>query len=60
MNFIPQLLPLALSPRKGAGNTNDVRNSPLFLDCDFKIALTRCKAVLIASPNKNSYFAIQT
>jgi len=44
---------LALSPRKGTNNTNDVRNSPLFLECCyFKRASTRCKAILIASPNK--------
>jgi len=53
MKFIPRWTPLALSPRKGTENTNDVRNSPLFLECCyFKIASTRCKAILIASPNK--------
>ena len=53
MKFIPRWTPLALSPRKGTENTNDVRNSPLFLDCCyFKIASTRCKAILIASLNK--------
>jgi len=30
MKFIPRWTPLALSPRKGTENTNDVRNSPLF------------------------------
>jgi len=44
---------LAISPCKGTGNTNDVKNSPLFLDCCyFKIASTRYKAIPIASPNK--------
>jgi len=53
IKFIPQRTPLALSPRKGTENTYDVRNSPLFLECCyFKIASTRCKAILIASPNK--------
>jgi len=51
MKFISRWTPLALSPRKGTENTNDVRNSPLFLECCyFKIASTRCKAILIASP----------
>ena len=51
MKFIPRWTPLALSPRKGTENTNDVSNSPLFLECCyFKIASTRCKAILIASP----------
>ena len=41
MKFIPRWTPLALSPRKGTENTNDVRNSPLFLECCyFKIAST--------------------
>jgi len=53
MKFIPRWTSLALSPRKGTENTNDVRNFPLFLVCCyFKIASTRCKAILIASPNK--------
>ena len=53
MKFIPRWTPLALSPRKGTENTYDVRNSPLFLECCyFKIASTRCKAILIASLNK--------
>jgi len=53
MKCIPRWTPLALSPRKGTENTNDVRNSPLFLECCyFKIASTRCKAILIASFNK--------
>jgi len=53
MKFIPRWTPLALSPRKCTENTNDVRNSPLFLECCyFKIASTRCKAIPIASPNK--------
>jgi len=53
MKFIPRWTPLALSPRKGSENANDVRNSPLFLECCyFKTASTRCKAILIASPNK--------
>jgi len=53
MKFIPRWTPLALSRRKGTENNNDVRNSPLFLKCCyFKIASTRCKAILIASPNK--------
>jgi len=53
MKFIPWWTPLALSPRKGTEITNDVRNSPLFLECCyFKIASTRCKAIPIASPNK--------
>jgi len=53
MKLIPRWTPLALSPRKGTENTNDVRNSPLFLECCyFKIASTRCKAILIASLNK--------
>ena len=53
MKFIPRWTPLAFSPREGMENTNDVRNSPLFLECCyFKIASTRCKAILIASPNK--------
>ena len=53
MKFIPRWTPLALSPRKGTENTNDVRNSPLFLECcNFKIAFTRCKAIRKASPNK--------
>jgi len=53
MRFIPWWTPLALLPRKSTENTNDVRNSPLFLECCyFKIASTRCKAILIASPNK--------
>jgi len=53
MKFIPRWTPLALSPRKGTENTNDVRNSPLFLECCyFKIASTRCKAILIASPKR--------
>jgi len=53
MKFIPRWTPLALSPRKGTENTNDARNSPLFLECCyFKIASTRCKAILIAFPNK--------
>ena len=43
MKFIPRWTPLALSPRKDTENTNDVRNSPLFLECCyFKIASTRC------------------
>jgi len=51
MKFIPRWTPFALSPRKGTENTNDVRNSPLFLECCyFKIASTGCKAILIASP----------
>ena len=53
MKFIPRWTPLALSPRKGTENTNDVGNCPLFLECCyFKIASTRCKASLIASPNR--------
>jgi len=62
MKFIPRWTPLALSLRKGTENTNDVRNSPLFLECCyFKIASTRCKAILIAPPPKQiSYFSIQT
>jgi len=53
MKFIPRWTLLALSPRKGMENTNDVRNTPLFLECCyFKIASTRCNAILIASPNK--------
>jgi len=33
-------------------NTNDVRNSPLFSECCyFKTASTRCKAILVTSPN---------
>jgi len=53
MKFIPRWTSLALSPRKGTENTNDVRKSPLFLQCCyFKIASTRCKAILIASLNK--------
>jgi len=53
MKFIPRWTSLALSPRKGTENTNDVRNSPLFLKCCyFKIASTRCPAILIAFPNK--------
>ena len=53
MKFIPRWTPLASSPRKGTEITNDVRNFPLFLECCyFKIASTRCKAILIASPNK--------
>jgi len=52
MKFIPRWTSLALSQRKGTENTNDVRNSPLFLECCyFKIASTRCKTILIASPN---------
>ena len=30
MKFIPRWTPLALSPRKGTENTNDVRNSRYF------------------------------
>ena len=41
LKFIPRWTPLALSPRKGTENTNDVRNPPLFLvSCYFKIAST--------------------
>jgi len=57
MKFIPRWTPLALSPRKGTENTNDVRNHPLFLDCCyFKIASTRYKAIPLASPNKFCIF----
>jgi len=57
VKFIPQWTSLALSPRKGTGNTNDVGNSPLFLDCCyFKIASTRCKDILIATSNKFRIF----
>ena len=53
MKFISRSTPLALSPRKGTENTNDVRNSPLFLECCyFKIASTKFQVILIASPNK--------
>jgi len=53
MKFIPRWTSLALSPRKGTENTDDVRNSPLFLECCYlKIASTRCKAILIASQNR--------
>jgi len=51
------LIDLAISPRKGTGKTNDVRNFPLFWDCCyFKIASTRSKAILrtlhtLTSPN---------
>jgi len=52
MKFILRWTSLALSPRKGMENTNDVKNFPLFLECCyFKIASTRCWAFLIASPN---------
>ena len=57
MKYIPRWTPLALSARKGTENTIDVRNSPLFLECCyFKVASTRCKAILIASPNKVRIF----
>jgi len=47
MKFIPQWTSLAILPRIGTENTNDVRNSPLFLEyCYFK------KAIRIASSNK--------
>jgi len=60
MKFVPRWTPLALSPRKGTENTNDVRNSPLFLECCyFKIASTRCKAIRIASPNSISQYRLR-
>jgi len=48
MKFIPRWTLLALSPRKGTENTNDVRNSRLLFECCyFKIASPRWKAIRI-------------